>query len=32
VNRLLPRVIRQFPYNLVMWDFRRRLRKGMPLI
>ncbi len=32
VNRLLPRVIRQFPYNVVMWDFRRRLRKGLPLI
>lgn len=32
VNRMLPRVIRQFPYNIVMWDFRRRLRKGLPLI
>lgn len=32
VNRMLPRVLRQFPYNIVMWDFRRRLRKGQPLI
>lgn len=31
VNRLLPRVIRQAPICLVMWDFRRRLRKGLPL-
>ncbi len=32
VNRLLPRVVRQFPFNLVMWDFRRRLRQGQPLV
>lgn len=31
-NGLLPRTIRQMPFNLVMWDFRRRLRKGMPLV
>lgn len=31
INRLLPRVIRQAPIFLIMWDFRRRLRKGMPL-
>lgn len=29
---LLPRIIRQLPYNLVMWDFRRRLKKGKPLV
>lgn len=32
VNRLMPRLLRQFPFNLVMWDFRRRLRKGLPLV
>lgn len=32
VNRRIPRIIRQFPYNLVMADFRRRLRKGLPLV
>lgn len=32
VNRLLPRVVRQFPYNIVLWDFRRRVSKGLPLI
>ncbi|MFZ5604293.1 MAG: oxygenase MpaB family protein [Pseudomonadota bacterium] len=32
VNALMPRIVRQFPFNLVMWDFRRRLRKGLPLV
>lgn len=32
VNSLLPRVVRQFPFNVVMWDFRRRVRKDLPLI
>ncbi len=31
-NRLLPRVIRQLPYTLMLWDFRRRVRKGLPLV
>ena len=32
VSRLVPRVLRQMPFNLVLWDFRRRLRKGQPLV
>ena len=32
VNRLLPRPIRQLPNTIVMWDFRRRLRRGEPLV
>lgn len=32
VNRYLPRFIRQLPFILVLWDFRRRLRKGISLI
>lgn len=32
VNRLLPRVVRELPFNLVRWDTRRRLRKGRPLL
>lgn len=32
VNSLLPRVVRQFPFNVIMWDFRRRLRNDLPLI
>lgn len=32
VNRLMPRFLRQMPFNLVLWDFRRRLRKGQPLV
>lgn len=32
VTLWLPRPIRQMPYNLVLQDFRRRLRKGKPLV
>lgn len=32
VNRCLPRVIRQLPFLVVLWDFRRRLRSGEPLV
>lgn len=31
VNNPMPRVIRQLPGLFLMWDFRRRLKKGMPL-
>ncbi|WP_020670810.1 oxygenase MpaB family protein [Amycolatopsis nigrescens] len=27
-----PRVLRQFPYNLCMWDLRRRIKAGRPLV
>ncbi|MCG8393362.1 MAG: oxygenase MpaB family protein [Pseudomonadales bacterium] len=32
LSLLMPRVIRQAPYNLVLWDFRHRLKKGKPLV
>lgn len=32
VNRLLPPVVRQFPFNLVLWDLDRRIRTGRPLV
>ena len=32
INRCLPRVVRQLPFLLVLWDFRRRLRRGAPLV
>jgi uncharacterized protein (DUF2236 family) len=32
VNRMLPRPLRQASIRLVMWDFRRRRRKGLPLV
>lgn len=32
VNRRLPRIIRQLPILAMMWDFRRRLRKGAALV
>jgi uncharacterized protein (DUF2236 family) len=32
INRRLPRIIRQLPVLVMMWDFRRRRRKGWPLV
>ena len=32
VNRMLPRIIRQFPFNLMLWDLDRRIRTGRPLV
>ena len=32
VNRLLPRFIRQFPFNILLWDVDRRIRTGRPLV
>jgi uncharacterized protein (DUF2236 family) len=32
VNRAMPRLIREFPLNLVRWDTRRRLRAGKPVL
>lgn len=31
VNNPMPRVIRQLPGLVLMWDFRRRLKNGIPL-
>ncbi len=32
INKYSPRVLRQLPFYYVMWDFRRRVRKGLPLV
>ncbi len=32
VNSLLPKVVRQFPFNLTLWDLDRRIRTGRPLV
>ncbi|BBX98613.1 oxygenase MpaB family protein [Mycobacterium lacus] len=32
VNRMMPRVVRQFPFNLMLWDLDRRIRTGRPLV
>ncbi|MCV7378353.1 hypothetical protein BST11_20145 [Mycobacterium alsense] len=32
VNRVLPRVVRQFPFNVLLWDVDRRIRTGRPLV
>ncbi|WP_410506865.1 oxygenase MpaB family protein [[Mycobacterium] appelbergii] len=32
VNNLMPSVLRQFPFNVLLWDLDRRIRNGQPLI
>lgn len=32
VNGFLPRVVREFPFNFFHWDFRRRMRRGLPVV
>ena len=32
VNRYTPKIVRMFPYNFYLWDFRRRIAKGIALV
>lgn len=32
VNHALPGFVRRFPFNILLWDLDRRIRKGIPLI
>lgn len=32
VNNLLPRPVREFPFNWMLWDLDRRIRTGRPLV
>ncbi|MBX6389802.1 MAG: DUF2236 domain-containing protein [Frankia sp.] len=32
VSRRMPRAVRLFPFNLLLWDVRRRIRQGRPLV
>jgi uncharacterized protein (DUF2236 family) len=32
VTRVLPAAVRRFPFNFWLWDLRRRLRTGRPLV
>jgi uncharacterized protein (DUF2236 family) len=32
VNRFLPRFVREFPFNLMLWDLDRRIGTGRPLV
>jgi uncharacterized protein (DUF2236 family) len=32
VNNLLPKFLRSFPFNLILWDLDRRIRTGRPLV
>ncbi|BBU24800.1 oxygenase MpaB family protein [Mycobacterium xenopi] len=31
-NRLMPNFVRQFPFNVLLWDLDRRIRTGRPLV
>ena len=32
INSVLPQFVRSFPFNFLMWDVRRRIRTGTPLV
>ena len=32
LTRISPRFVREFPFNFYIWDIRRRIRKGHPLV
>jgi uncharacterized protein (DUF2236 family) len=32
INRRLPRPLREFPMNVYLWDTRRRIRTGQPIV
>ena len=32
INKLLPRLVRQLPWNVYLWDAQRRIRTGRPLV
>ncbi|WP_236054799.1 oxygenase MpaB family protein [Mycobacterium sp. SM1] len=32
VNVLMPRLVRRFPFNALLWDLERRIRTGRPLV
>ena len=32
IERRTPRAVRMFPFNAYLWDFRRRLRTGRPIV
>lgn len=32
INRRVPPAVRQFPFNAYLWDFRRRVRTGRPIV
>ncbi|ORV97523.1 oxygenase MpaB family protein [Mycobacterium kyorinense] len=32
VNNLMPRFVRKFPFNVLLWDLDRRIKTGRPLV
>ena len=32
VNNMLPRFVRRFPFNVLLWDLDRRIKAGRPLV
>ncbi|MCV7233740.1 oxygenase MpaB family protein [Mycobacterium branderi] len=31
-NNLMPRFVRKFPFNVLLWDLDRRIKRGLPLV
>ncbi|MCV7258484.1 oxygenase MpaB family protein [Mycobacterium shimoidei] len=32
INNLMPRFVRRFPFNVLLWDLDRRIKRGRPLV
>ena len=32
INRRMPRIVRNFPFNFYLWDVRRRIRTGQRIV
>ena len=32
VNNLMPRFVRRFPFNVLLWDLDRRIKAGRPFV
>jgi uncharacterized protein (DUF2236 family) len=32
MNNVLPRFVRRFPFNVLLWDVDRRIEAGRPLV
>jgi uncharacterized protein (DUF2236 family) len=32
ISNRLPKPLREFPFNVLLWDVRRRIRTGRPLV
>jgi uncharacterized protein (DUF2236 family) len=32
LNNMMPRFVRRFPFNVLLWDLDRRIKAGRPLV